>query len=87
MKAAGGTMGIAIEPPLNSGQRTAARFGSALDRNRRRAPATAQQYQRLADEDRGTGGLSTADGLGYFSLALGLAEVLAPHAMSRLIGV
>jgi uncharacterized membrane protein len=80
-------MGTAIEPPLNPGQGNRARIGSALDRERRPRPETTQRYQRLADEDRGTGGQSTADGLGYFSIALGLAEVLAPNAMSKLIGV
>jgi uncharacterized membrane protein len=49
--------------------------------------AVAQRYQRLADSDRGTGGESTADFLGYFSIGLGLAEFLAPNTMSRLIGI
>ncbi len=43
--------------------------------------------QQLADDDRGTGGESRADFLGYFSIGLGLAEFLAPVVMSRVIGV
>jgi uncharacterized membrane protein len=46
-----------------------------------------EPYQRLADEDRGTGGESLADFLGYFSIGLGLAEALMPTVMSRVIGV
>jgi uncharacterized membrane protein len=41
----------------------------------------------MANQDRGTGGESTADFLGYFSIGLGLAEFLAPHAMNKVIGV
>ena len=61
--------------------------GTALAPEARPQPAVAERYQRLADEDRGTGGESLADFLGYFSLGLGLAEVLAPQLMTRLIGV
>ena len=62
-------------------------IGTALAEEVRPRVEVTRQYQRLADEDRGTGGESLADFLGYFSLGLGLAEVLAPTAMSRLIGV
>lgn len=62
-------------------------LGTALDTSARPRAATTAPYQRLADEDRGTGGEGTADFLGYFSLGLGLAEFLAPEAMSRAIGV
>jgi uncharacterized membrane protein len=62
-------------------------IGTALAEDARPRVEVTRQYQRLADEDRGTGGESLADFLGYFSLGLGLAEVLAPTAMSRLIGV
>jgi uncharacterized membrane protein len=41
----------------------------------------------LADDDRGTGGESLADFLGYFSIGLGLAEVLAPQLIARLVGI
>jgi uncharacterized membrane protein len=50
-------------------------------------PATAARYQRLADSRRGTGGEKLADFLGFLSLGVGLAEVLAPEAVSRLVGV
>ena len=63
------------------------RVGTALAPDARPRPAVTERYQRLADEDRGTGGESLADFLGYFSLGLGLAEVLAPQLISRLIGI
>jgi uncharacterized membrane protein len=46
-----------------------------------------QPYQRLADSDRGTGGESLANFLGLFSIGLGLAQVVMPGAMSKLVGV
>jgi len=49
--------------------------------------ATTAPYQRMADEDRGTGGEQLATFLGWFSVGLGLAEFLAPRAISRVIGV
>ena len=61
--------------------------GTALAESVRPRPVAVEPYQRLADEDRGTGGESTADFLGYFSIGLGLAELLAPQVMSRVIGV
>ena len=61
--------------------------GTALAEEARPRRATAQRYQRIADGDRGTGGESLADFLGYFSIGLGLAELLAPQVMSRVIGV
>jgi uncharacterized membrane protein len=64
-----------------------AALGTALRDDERPRAATTQPYQRIADEDRGTGGTRAADGLGYFSIALGLAEFVAPNTMSRLIGV
>ncbi|AHG91631.1 cyclase/dehydrase [Gemmatirosa kalamazoonensis] len=53
-------------------------------------PATRTEnarYQRLADADRGTGGESLSDFLGYFSIGLGLAESLMPGVMARVIGI
>ena len=47
----------------------------------------ATTYQSLADESRGTGGRSGADLLGFYSIGLGLAELFAPHIVSRVIGV
>jgi uncharacterized membrane protein len=61
--------------------------GAALGDAVRPRASTVAPYQALADEDRGTGGESTADFLGYFSLGLGLAELLAPKVMNRVIGV
>jgi uncharacterized membrane protein len=66
---------------------SSAPVGTALGPDVRPAPATAAAYQHVADDDRGTGGESTADFLGYFSLGLGLAEFLAPKVMNRVIGV
>jgi len=50
-------------------------------------PRGARLYQQLADEDRGTGGESLANFLGWFSIGLGAAEALAPGGIARLIGV
>jgi uncharacterized membrane protein len=72
---------------VNESEGNGARLGTALRDNERPKYATTAPYQRIADDDRGTGGQTTADGLGYFSIALGLAELLAPDAMARLIGV
>src|SRR4051812_25844223 len=49
--------------------------------------ATKRTYQQIADSDRGTGGESLANFLGWFSVGLGMAEALAPRAMSRGVGV
>ncbi|HEV7992796.1 MAG TPA: SRPBCC family protein [Gemmatimonadaceae bacterium] len=65
----------------------AATQGSALGEQARPRTSTTRPYQRLANEDRGTGGESLADFLGVFSLGLGLAQVLAPEAMSKICGV
>jgi uncharacterized membrane protein len=61
--------------------------GSALAPNARPRPEATAPYQQLADEDRGTGGESLSDFLGYFSLGLGLAEFLAPSVVARVIGI
>ncbi len=80
-------MATAINPEAQKSNGNGARLGTALRDDKRPRAASTQPYQRLADEDRGTGGKTNADLLGYFSLGLGLAELLAPDAMSRLIGV
>ena len=49
--------------------------------------ATIEPYQRMADKDRGTGGESLANFLGWFSIGLGLAEFLAPNGIAKIIGV
>ena len=61
--------------------------GSALGEQARPQLSTTRPYQRLANEDRGTGGESLADFLGVFSLGLGLAQVLAPETMSKICGI
>lgn len=50
-------------------------------------PAIKRTYQQIADSDRGTGGESLANFLGWFSVGLGLAEALAPRSMARVVGV
>ena len=62
-------------------------LGTALEERARPQATTAARYQRIANEDRGTGGESLADFLGVFSLGLGLAQVLAPAGMSKLCGI
>ena len=61
--------------------------GSALARDKRPDASELAPYQRLADQDRGTGGESLADFLGFFSLGLGMAQVLAPKKMSQICGI
>ena len=61
--------------------------GTALRADRRPRREATVPYQQLADQDRGTGGESLADFLGYFSIGLGLAEVLMPGVMSRVVGI
>lgn len=80
-------MGTALDREVDTISRPGGPLGAALGEGARPSPRTTAPYQRLADQDRGTGGESTADFLGYFSLGLGLAEVLAPHAMSKVVGV
>jgi len=62
-------------------------LGTALEERARPHATTAARYQRIANEDRGTGGESLADFLGVFSLGLGLAQVIAPAGMSKLCGI
>lgn len=66
---------------------TAVAGGILRDEKLRPRPETTATYQRLADADRGTGGESNADGLGYFGIGLGLAELMVPDMMARLIGI
>ena len=62
-------------------------IGTALREEHRPRRATTATYQQIADRDRGTGGEGLANFLGVFSIGLGLAEVLAPQVMSRVIGI
>jgi uncharacterized membrane protein len=80
-------MGTVLETGADTSRGNGHGIGTALGEDARPRAATTAPYQRLADDDRGTGGESTADGLGYFSIGLGLAELLAPSAISRLIGI
>jgi uncharacterized membrane protein len=80
-------MGTAYEVGAGGNGGTRGNGGTALAEEARPSAATTASYQRIADRDRGTGGQSLADFLGFFSIGLGLAEVLAPNAISRLIGI
>lgn len=60
---------------------------TALAERQRPLRRSVEPYQRLSEEDRGTGGTSLADFLGFFSLGLGLSQVLMPGVMSRVIGI
>jgi len=62
-------------------------MGTALGEQKRPRVSTTRPYQRLANEDRGTGGESLADFLGLFSIGLGMAQVLAPVTMSKICGI
>jgi uncharacterized membrane protein len=82
-------MGTSIEASTNTssvGDGNAA-LGTALGEAARPPVAPTARYQRIANEDRGTGGESLADFLGVFSLGLGLAQVLAPATMSKVCGI
>jgi uncharacterized membrane protein len=70
----------------NADSGTAA-FGTALGEQARPRAANGARYQRIANEDRGTGGESLADFLGVFSIGLGLAQLLAPESMSKICGI
>lgn len=80
-------MDTAFETGVEMSRGGAAEIGTALGRAARPQITTTAPYQRLADEDRGTGGESLADFLGLFSLGLGLAQVTLPGVMSRVIGI
>jgi uncharacterized membrane protein len=76
-----------MEVGSDGSNRTSGNRATALGEDLRPRVATTRRYQQLADADRGTGGESLADFLGYFSIGLGLAQVLAPKKMSALCGV
>jgi uncharacterized membrane protein len=80
-------MGATLERGTETSNGTRVPVGTGLGPQVRPRPEVTAPYQSLADADRGTGGESLADFLGYFSIGLGLAEALAPTTMSRLIGV
>ena len=82
-------MGTSIEAGTSStgADGGSATLGTALAEQARPELTAAARYQRLANEDRGTGGESLADFLGVFSLGLGLAQVLAPESMSKICGI
>ena len=79
-----------METSIEQGSRT---DGSTSGRNGGVAhkapprPAIKRTYQKIADSDRGTGGESLSNFLGWFSIGLGLAEALAPGALTRVVGV
>jgi uncharacterized membrane protein len=79
------TMGRGMDATNAEGGNAA--IGTALGDQARQRAASAAPYQRIANEDRGTGGESLADFLGVFSLGLGLAQVLAPESMSKICGI
>jgi uncharacterized membrane protein len=82
-------MGASYETSATTtnGGENAGTTGSALGEQARPRVSTTRPYQRLANEDRGTGGESLADFLGVFSIGLGLAQMLAPEGMSKICGI
>ncbi len=82
-------MGTTMEAATRTtkGNGDSAPLGTALEEGARPRATAAARYQRIANEDRGTGGESLADFLGVFSIGLGLAQVLAPRGMSKLVGI
>ena len=80
-------MGTSFEGGSVSGSTEGGGVGSAMAPSIRPRRTSTQPYQRLADSDRGTGGESLANFLGLFSIGLGLAQVVMPGAMSKVVGV
>jgi uncharacterized membrane protein len=80
-------MGTSLETGADTLTKNGGRLGTALAPRIRPRPETTLPYQRLADEDRGTGGESLANFLALFSIGLGLAEVTVPGIVARLCGV
>ena len=80
-------MGTSLDMGASTSGGNGATIGAALGPSKRPRATTTAPYQRLADADRGTGGESLADFLGYFSVGLGLAEALMPGVMSRVVGI
>lgn len=80
-------MGTSLEPFGNGRDTTGQPLGSALGNEARPRRAVTAPYQRIADRDRGTGGESLADFLGMFSIGLGLAQVVMPGVMARVVGI
>jgi len=82
-------MGASIETRTSSTNANggSAPIGTALGEGSRPRTSTTARYQRLANADRGTGGESLANFLGMFSIGLGLAQMLAPEGMSKIVGV
>ena len=80
-------MGTTFETGTDRSLETGRAIGTALEPGARPDREVTRTYQRIADADRGTGGESTADFLGIFSVGLGLAEFLAPKTMARLVGI
>jgi len=68
-------MGTAFESNVAAPGNGGRRMGSALAPQVRPRGDATERYQQLADEDRGTGGESLADFLGFFSIGLGLIQV------------
>ena len=82
-------MGASIETSTNttSGDGGSTTIGTAIGEQARPRVSTTARYQRIANADRGTGGESLANFLGMFSLGLGLAQMLAPEGMSKIVGI
>ena len=80
-----------METSLETGRESAlpndGAMGTAIAARARPRVTTTARYQRIADEDRGTGGESLADFLGLFSLGLGMAQVALPGVISRVVGI
>ena len=78
-------MSFEVEPRPQGGN--GGRIGTALGEKARPRIASTAPYQRIADEDRGTGGESLANFLGMFSLGLGFAQVAMPGVIARACGI
>ena len=80
-------MATSIDIHTDNGGFGRAPIGTALDKSARPAPKIVKRSQEIADADRGTGGESLANFLGWFSVGLGLAQIAAPGALAKLIGI
>jgi uncharacterized membrane protein len=80
-------MGISTEQEIGTVTGDGGRLGSALGPRLRPRSEVTVPYQRMADDDRGTGGERLANFLGVFSIGLGLAEVAMPGVIARICGI
>lgn len=79
-------MGTASESDTTTFADRGGNFGPAIRDDARPKPERTAPYQRMADDELGTGGQGLANFLGFFSLGLGLAEFAMPGVVAKIAG-